>query len=248
MLVSHRTTSSSAAVARGTSSRVRPFAAAVNRSSRAQQKQQRLVAKAAEEEQPEAETEEVPEQAIAAEEFEFSFSEAKKGNQWQPSDVTAALEYYEAEKFLGGSSDMPYEAEFVTNPLSVYEGGPEDSSWLADIDNNEAYVRDEYSLAGIPEAAPKSRGGRRRRTTTVMSCVRLRMRRLARQPLMTLRAWMTRRTQTQCGTGPWTRQQQQRMTAQHRQQVAAQLSLTFCQVSVRARCLPMTPSPCSRRR
>jgi len=50
-----------------------------------------------------------------------------QGNQWQPSDVTAALEYYEAEKFLGGSSDMPYEAEFVTNPLSVYEGGPEDS-------------------------------------------------------------------------------------------------------------------------
>lgn len=78
MLVSHRTTSSSAAVARGTSSRVRPFSSAVNRSSRAQQKQQRLVAKAAEEEQPEAETEEVPEQAIAAEEFEFSFSEAKK--------------------------------------------------------------------------------------------------------------------------------------------------------------------------
>jgi hypothetical protein len=36
------------------------------------------VAKAAEEEQPEVETEEVPEQAIAAEEFEFSLSEAKK--------------------------------------------------------------------------------------------------------------------------------------------------------------------------
>jgi hypothetical protein len=28
-------------------------------------------------------------------------------------------------------------------------------SWLADVDNNEAYERDEYSLAGIPEAAPK---------------------------------------------------------------------------------------------
>jgi hypothetical protein len=57
---------------------VRPFTAAVTRSSKAQQKQQRLVAKAAEEEQPEVETEEVPEQAIATEEFEFSLSEAKK--------------------------------------------------------------------------------------------------------------------------------------------------------------------------
>jgi hypothetical protein len=28
-------------------------------------------------------------------------------------------------------------------------------SWLADVDNNEAYERDEYSLAGISEAAPK---------------------------------------------------------------------------------------------
>jgi hypothetical protein len=50
-----------------------------------------------------------------------------QGNQWQPSDVQAALDYYEGEKFLGGSTEMPYEAEFVTNPLSVYEGGPEDS-------------------------------------------------------------------------------------------------------------------------
>lgn len=79
MLVSHRTASSSAALSRGSTSRVKPFTAAVTRSSQAQQKQQRLVARAAEEEQPaEAEVEEVPEQAIAAEEFEFSFSEAKK--------------------------------------------------------------------------------------------------------------------------------------------------------------------------
>lgn len=80
MLVSHRTATSNAAAARSTSSRVRPFSAAVTRSSKAQQKQQnRLVAKAAEEEQPEPEIEEeVPEQAIAAEEFQFNLSEAKK--------------------------------------------------------------------------------------------------------------------------------------------------------------------------
>lgn len=69
--------------------------------------------------------------------------------------MQAAIDYYQAEKFLSGSTEMPYESEFVSNPLSVYEGGPEDSSWLADVDDNEAYERDEYSLAGIPEAAPK---------------------------------------------------------------------------------------------
>lgn len=81
MLVSHRTASSSAALSRGSSSRVRPSTAAGTRSSRAQQKEHRLVARAAEEEeqqQPEVEAEEVPEQAIATEEFEFSLSEAKK--------------------------------------------------------------------------------------------------------------------------------------------------------------------------
>jgi hypothetical protein len=81
MLVSHRSATSNAAAARGSSSRVRPFSAAVTRSSKAQQKQQRrLVAKAAEEEQqPEPEIEEVvPEQAIAAEDFQFNYSEAKK--------------------------------------------------------------------------------------------------------------------------------------------------------------------------
>lgn len=80
-MLSHKTASSSAAVARGvSSSRVRPFTAAANRSSKAQQKQQRLVARAAEEEeqQPEAEVEEVQVQAIPEEEFVFSLSEAKK--------------------------------------------------------------------------------------------------------------------------------------------------------------------------
>jgi hypothetical protein len=58
------------------------------------------------------------------------------------------------EKFLQGSSDMPYEAEFVTNPLSAYVGGPEDSSWLADVDNNEAYENDDYALAGAASHTP----------------------------------------------------------------------------------------------
>jgi hypothetical protein len=33
----------------------------------------------------------------ATEEFSFSFSDAKKNNQWQPSDVEAALAYYAGE-------------------------------------------------------------------------------------------------------------------------------------------------------
>jgi hypothetical protein len=62
------------------------------------------------------------------------------------------------EKFLQGSSDMPHEGMFVTNPLSAYVGGPEDSSWLADVDNNEAYENDDYALAGAARhmaAAPQ---------------------------------------------------------------------------------------------
>jgi hypothetical protein len=45
------------------------------------------------------------------------------------------MDYYQSEKFLSGSTDMPYEAEFVTNPLSVYEGGPEDSRWVGVFSN-----------------------------------------------------------------------------------------------------------------
>jgi hypothetical protein len=55
MLVSHRSATSNAAAARGSSSRVRPFSAAVTRIE-----------------------EVVPEQAIAAEDFQFNYSEAKK--------------------------------------------------------------------------------------------------------------------------------------------------------------------------
>ncbi|WIA22538.1 hypothetical protein OEZ86_009528 [Tetradesmus obliquus] len=145
--------SAAARLAPCSSSRVRPFAPAFSSSRRSQQ-----VARAAEEgavADPDAEAAAAAEAGPAEAEFSFNFSDAKKGNQWQPSDVEAALAYYADEKFLAGSSDMPYEAEFVTNPLSAYVGGPEDSSWLADVDNNEAYENDDYALAGIPEAAPK---------------------------------------------------------------------------------------------
>jgi hypothetical protein len=99
--------------------------------------------------------------AAAAADFAFNFSDAKKGNAWQSSDVEAALAYYAEEQFLTGSTALPVEGEFVTNPLSAYVGGPEDSSWLADVDNNEAYEADDYALAGIPEAAPKVKRNQR---------------------------------------------------------------------------------------
>lgn len=153
-----RSTSSSSAAARSAScsSRVKPFTPAVSRSSRRAQK---LVARAAEEETIDAEA--AAEQQALTDEFAFNLNDAKKGNQWQPSDVEAALAYYEGEKFLQGSTELPYEAEFVTNPLSAYAGGPEDSSWLQDVDNNEAYETDDYALAGIPEAAPKVKRNQR---------------------------------------------------------------------------------------
>lgn len=80
MLLSHRTTSSLAAV-RGSTRCVRSFTTAASRSSRRQQLQQQLVAKAAEEEEQvaaEAETETVQEETIVADDFEFSLSDAKK--------------------------------------------------------------------------------------------------------------------------------------------------------------------------
>lgn len=153
-----RSTSSSTAAARSAAGcRIKPFTPAIARGSKRVQKH---VARAAEDEAI-AEAEAAAEQQAIAEEFDFNYSDAKKGNQWQPSDVEAALSYYEGEKFLQGSSEMPYEAEFVTNPLSAYPGGPEDSSWLQDVDNNEAYETDDYALAGIPEAAPKVKRDRR---------------------------------------------------------------------------------------
>eukprot|EP00775_Hariotina_reticulata_P008557 gene8557-8739_t len=161
MSLLHKSCSSSLQAAARVPGSRKPFTPAFNGSKRVQQQ---LVTRAAEQDdamlQAEAEAA-AQDAAIAVEDFEFNYSDAKKGNQWQPSDVEAALEYYQSEGFLQGSSSMPYEQEFVTNPLSAYPGGPEDSSWLADVDNNEAYENDDYALAGIPEAAPKVKRNQR---------------------------------------------------------------------------------------
>jgi hypothetical protein len=111
------------------SRRVRPFTPAIRGSS------SRLVARAAE---PEA----------AVEEFTFSLADAKKGNEYQPSDVEAALRFYQGEGDAPGSAN----SEFVENVFGI-----EDASFFDDIDNNEAYD-DEFIAAGIPEAAPKQQG------------------------------------------------------------------------------------------
>jgi hypothetical protein len=47
---------------------------------------------------PDAEAAATAAEVGPAEEFSFNFSDAKKGNQWQPSDVEAALAYYAGEK------------------------------------------------------------------------------------------------------------------------------------------------------
>ncbi|KXZ52532.1 hypothetical protein GPECTOR_9g576 [Gonium pectorale] len=88
-------------------------------------------------------------ETVVEEEFSFSYSDAKKANEYQPSDVEAALRFYE------GDGDAPGDAnsEFVENPFGI-----EDASFFDDIDNNEAYD-DEFICAGIPEAAPKQRQG-----------------------------------------------------------------------------------------
>jgi small subunit ribosomal protein S5 len=80
--------------------------------------------------------------------FSFSFSDAKKANEYTASDVEAALRFYES----GEGSSPAFDADFVTNAFGV-----EDASFFDDIDNEDAYG-DEYIAAGIPEAAPKQRG------------------------------------------------------------------------------------------
>eukprot|EP00195_Chlamydomonas_chlamydogama_P012193 CAMPEP_0202899994 /NCGR_PEP_ID=MMETSP1392-20130828/9370_1 /ASSEMBLY_ACC=CAM_ASM_000868 /TAXON_ID=225041 /ORGANISM="Chlamydomonas chlamydogama, Strain SAG 11-48b" /LENGTH=694 /DNA_ID=CAMNT_0049586301 /DNA_START=96 /DNA_END=2180 /DNA_ORIENTATION=- len=98
---------------------------------------------------------EAPAAAGAAEDqdFDFNYSDAKKNNQYDASDVEAALRYYTE----GQGVIADYDKDFVTNLF-----GTEDASFFDDIDNNEAYEADEYIVAGIPEAAPKKRrrGGR----------------------------------------------------------------------------------------
>ncbi len=85
-------------------------------------------------------------------EFEFSIADARKNNEYASSDVEAALRFY----FEGGAAPS-HNDDFISN-----EYGDEDASFFDDIDNNEAYDADEFSIAGIPEAAPKKRRGGRR--------------------------------------------------------------------------------------
>jgi hypothetical protein len=89
-----------------------------------------------------------PEAAPVAEDFVFSFSDAKRGNTYEASDVQAAIAFY--TEGAGVRTDI--DAQFVSNPLGI-----EDAALFDDIDNNEAYDMDEYASVGISEAAPKSK-------------------------------------------------------------------------------------------
>lgn len=80
--------------------------------------------------------------------LDFSYTEAKKGNVYEPSDVENALKFY----FEGAGVAPPADGEFVSNVFGV-----EDSDCFSDLDNNEGYEADEFLAAGIPEAAPKRR-------------------------------------------------------------------------------------------
>ncbi|KIZ05251.1 plastid ribosomal protein S5, partial [Monoraphidium neglectum] len=104
----------------------------------------RVVARAAEEDEAAAEA---PQPAVEAESFSFNYSEARRGNSYEASDVQAALDYYS-----GGAGDMPYEADFAVNRF-----GTEDAAFFDDIDNNEGYAASEYLSVGIEEAAPKTK-------------------------------------------------------------------------------------------
>lgn len=82
---------------------------------------------------------------VAEETFEFNFADAKKGNEYQDSDIEAALRYY----YEGAAAPSANE-DFVANMF-----GGEDASFFDDIDNEDDGDWDEYAVAGIPEAAPK---------------------------------------------------------------------------------------------
>jgi hypothetical protein len=53
--------------------------------------------------------------AAPADDYAFSYSEAKRGNQWEASDVAAAIAFF--EKGEGAQPDA--NVEFVTNPLGI---------------------------------------------------------------------------------------------------------------------------------
>lgn len=86
---------------------------------------------------------------VAEETFEFNFADAKKGNEYQDSDIEAALRYY----YEGAAAPSANE-DFVANMF-----GGEDASFFDDIDNEDDGDWDEYAVAGIPEAAPKKGQG-----------------------------------------------------------------------------------------
>ena len=115
--------------------RVKPFKAALGPTSRKQLLRAPRVAEA--------------EPAVAEEtDLEFSYTESKKGNTWEPSDIENALKYY----FEGAGTAPATDALFVQNVF-----GTEDADFHMDLDNNEGYEQDEFLAAGIPEAAPKRR-------------------------------------------------------------------------------------------
>lgn len=132
----------------GSSNRVKPFSS----NARPQRIGKQFVARAAEEDDVEEVVlqAEEPEVAVVAEDFVFNYNEAKRNNEYQPSDVATALAFYSE-----GTGDLPFEADFVSNPLGI-----EDAGLFDDVDYGDDM--DEYAAVGIPEAAPKSKGRGRR--------------------------------------------------------------------------------------
>jgi hypothetical protein len=137
---------------------VRPFTAGTQRRGRfVQPYRQPFVAKAAEEEAPAAAEEAAAaetEAVIVDDDFSFNFSDAKKQNQYEASDVQAALDFF-GDRGFDVPSSLPWEADVFTNRL-----GGEDAAFFDDYDNNDFYLSDPYASAGIPEAAPKVKRGR----------------------------------------------------------------------------------------
>lgn len=87
-----------------------------------------------------------PRESREEDDFEFSYSGAKKNNEYTAKDVEAAMKLY----FEGEGIESDYELDHVSNLT-----GMEDASFFDDIDNVDGYEEDEYATAGISEAAPK---------------------------------------------------------------------------------------------
>lgn len=138
--------------ARVGSCRVKPFTAANSRSSKLPYRSNHVPRAADTETEAAPAPAAVEEPVVVEEDFTFNFSEAKKGNTYDQSDIEAALRFY-----TEGDGDLQYEADHVTNISNI-----EDAAFFDDIDNNEAYENDEFASAGIPEAAPKVKRGNQR--------------------------------------------------------------------------------------